>query len=86
MFFHEIANLADNSFRSETITDNGYKSEFGGDNDSDDKIGSDSIRGSVQSDEIKSKSDNNREYLDNGSEDEYVEEVQEKENKKYDIR
>ena len=86
MFFQEIANLADNSLRSETITDNGYKSEFGGDNDSDDKIGSDSIRGSVQSDEIKSKSDNNREYLDNGSEDEYVEEVQEKENKKYDIR
>ena len=86
MFFQEIANLAENSFRSETITDNGYKSEFGEDNDSDDKIGSDSIRGSIQSDEIKSKSDNNGEYLDNGSEDEYVEEVQEKENKKYDIR
>ena len=68
MFFQEIANLADNSFGSETITDNENESETGEDNDSDNKIDGDSIRGSVQSDKIESKSNNNGEYLDNGSE------------------
>ena len=50
------------------ITDNENESETGEDNDSDNEIDSDSIRGSVQSDKIESKSNNNGEYLDNGSE------------------
>ena len=41
---------------------------------------------SVQSDKNESESDINAEQLDNGSEDEHVEEVQEKKNKKDDIR
>ena len=61
MFFQEIANLADNSFGSKTITNNQNESGTGEDNDSNDEIDSDSIRGSVQSDKIESKSDSNGE-------------------------
>ena len=61
MFFQEIANLADNSFGSKTITNNQNESQTGEDNDSNDEIDSDSIRGSVQSDKIESKSDINGE-------------------------
>ena len=61
MFFQEIANLADNSFGSKTITNNQNESGTDEDNDSNDEIDSDSIRGSVQSDKIESKSDINGE-------------------------
>ena len=61
MFFQEIANLADNSFGSKTITNNQNESRTGEDNDSNDEIDSDSIRGSVQSDKIESERDINGE-------------------------